>query len=74
MQEKIRKRVLEKLGSCEIKISMEDGLDGTYAAIEVQSEKFRDISRIEQHRMVLKALEDLIATNEIHAVKIKTRV
>ncbi|MBR1375368.1 MAG: BolA/IbaG family iron-sulfur metabolism protein [Cardiobacteriaceae bacterium] len=53
---------------------MEDGLDGTYAAIEVQSEKFRDISRIEQHRMVLKALEDLIATNEIHAVKIKTRV
>ncbi|MBP3194288.1 MAG: BolA/IbaG family iron-sulfur metabolism protein [Cardiobacteriaceae bacterium] len=53
---------------------MEDGLDGIYVSIEVRSEKFREISRIEQHRMVLKALEDLIASNEIHAVKIKTRV
>lgn len=74
MQEKIRKRVIEKLGDCEVNISMEDGLDGIYVSIEVRSEKFREISRIEQHRMVLKALEDLIASNEIHAVKIKTRV
>ena len=74
MQEKIRKRVIEKLGDCEVNISMEDDLDGIYVSIEVRSEKFREISRIEQHRMVLKALEDLIASNEIHAVKIKTRV
>ena len=41
--------------------------------IEVRSERFRDQSLLEQHRMVHEALGERLGA-EIHAVKIKTRL
>ncbi|SUO96602.1 BolA/IbaG family iron-sulfur metabolism protein [Suttonella ornithocola] len=73
MQEQlIESRIREALGeNTEITLSTSDGVH--YSATVI-SEAFAGHSRLEQHRMVMKALEDIISSNEVHALQLKTKV
>ncbi len=69
-EELIRSRILTALGDdTEVELSSPDGVH--YSAV-VTSPAFAGHSRLEQHRMVLKALEDVISSNEVHALQLKT--
>ena len=74
MHHEIEKRLRSQLGECEIAISSQAGDSGEHFLLEVEAEVFRDKSRLEQHRLILKALADLIASNQIHALEIKTKI
>jgi len=46
--------------------------DGEHYMVEVQSSKFNNMTLLEQHRLVYKALGDKVGT-DVHALQIKTR-
>lgn len=73
MQEKlIKDRIHAVLGEdAQIELSTFDGVH--YSAV-VTAKAFVGHSRLEQHRMVMKALEDVISSNEVHALQLKTQV
>lgn len=72
MQENlIKSKIIEALGDAEIELST---LDGVHYSAVVKSKAFVGHSRLEQHRMVMKALEDVISSNEVHALQLKTMV
>lgn len=49
-----------------------DTLDGVHFSVVVVSRSFADMSRLEQHRLVMNALQESLAKEEIHAVGLKT--
>lgn len=51
-----------------------DSPDGVHFSAVVSSKAFAGKSRLEQHRMVMNALSDVIASNEVHALSLKTVV
>jgi len=50
---------------------VDDG-DGMHLQVKITAKEFADKSLIEQHKMVYAALNDLIASGELHSINIKT--
>lgn len=68
----IESRIKEALG--EDTLVELSSFDGVHFTAIVTSKAFAGHSRLEQHRMVMKALEDVISSNEVHALQLKTKV
>lgn len=72
MQENlIKTRIQEVLPDAQIQLST---LDGVHYAATVKSARFQGLKRLEQHRLVMNALKDILETNEVHALALKTEV
>ena len=71
MKNKIINRIKNILPDSSITVSTQDDL---HFLIEVADASFKDIPKLSQHRLVLKSLQDLIASNEIHAIELKTKI
>ena len=65
----IKDKIRAALGDADIEIHSADGVH--FSAV-VTAKAFAGHSRLEQHRMVLKALEEVISSNELHALQLKT--
>lgn len=73
MQEQlIESRIRAALGE-DAQISL-SSFDGVHYSAVVKAKAFAGHSRLEQHRMVMKALEDVISSNQVHALQLKTEV
>lgn len=46
--------------------------DGRHFLLNVTSSTFKGMPLVEQHRIVMTALKDMIGSGELHAIKIKT--
>ena len=66
-----------------LKKKIEDGLPGAHVFVEgdgrhmhaiVEYEGFKGKSMVEQHRMVFAVLEKELATEELHALALKTKI
>ena len=58
----------DALGRCEIEIDAE----GNKVAVQIVSEAFAGLSRVKRQQLVYKALNERIASGEIHAVSMRT--
>lgn len=67
----IENKIRAALGDADIQLHSPDGVH--FSAV-VTARAFAGHSRLEQHRMVLKALEDVIDSNELHALQLQTVV
>lgn len=73
MQEQlIKSRICAALGE-DAQVNLHT-FDGVHYSAEVTARAFAGHSRLEQHRMVMKALEDVISSNTVHALQLKTKV
>lgn len=70
LEQHIKERILAALGEAEVFLSSPDGVH--YVA-EVTSPAFIGKSRLEQHRMVMQALEKEFGDNALHALQLKTK-
>ena len=48
--------------------------DGVHFVLTVTSSQFHGMPLVEQHRVVYSALQSLLESGEVHALKIKTRL
>lgn len=70
MQEQlISERIRAALPDAEVFLSSPDGVH--YSAT-VRSAQFAGMKRLEQHRLVMNALSDVLGSNEVHALALKT--
>lgn len=46
--------------------------DGMHVVLEITSQKFNGLTLIQQHKLVYAELNDLIQSNQVHALKLKT--
>ena len=67
----IEKLILESIPDAEIEIKDLMGDSNHYAAI-IKSSKFKNLSKIDQHKLVYKSLKGKMG-NELHALAIKTK-
>ena len=70
-KQELEKLLKESLPSAKISIEDLKG-DGDHYSVTIKSEKFKGISRIEQHKMVYSALQGKMG-NALHALMIKTK-
>ena len=70
VENKIKEKIKTVLGDCEIRLS---SVDNYHFTLEVASPKFKDMKRLEQHRLILNCLAEFITNNELHALQIKTK-
>lgn len=70
LNEIVKQRILEALPDAEVTIS------GEACSLEalVISAAFAGKGRIQQHRLVLDAVKDLIASGELHALSVTTQL
>lgn len=68
----IEKLLLENLPNATVKITDLAG-DGEHYAAEVICELFRGKSRVQQHKLVYEALENIVG-GQLHALALQTRV
>jgi len=47
--------------------------DNRHFVLEIHSESFRGLSRLQRHQMVYGLLDDLIQTGKIHALQLKLK-
>ena len=47
--------------------------DGEKYQLIIKSEKFKDLTRVKQHQLVMQALQETLA-HKLHAISIKTEV
>lgn len=74
MQEIIQKLLIDQFPKPSI-VSVEDTHgDGQHFTITVTSSQFKGLPLIKQHQQIYQILNDLITSNQIHAVKIKTNI
>lgn len=69
----IEDAVKSKLMTSKVLVKNMSGKSNAFL-IEVESSDFANHSVLEQHRMVMGPLKDLLSNNTIHAVSIKTRL
>ena len=69
--EEIKKLIRESIPDATIEIKDLMGDNNHYAAT-IKSSKFKNISKIEQHKLVYKSLKGKMG-NELHALAIKTK-
>ena len=70
MNQVIAERIREALPGCEVEVAVE----GNRALIEVASQAFEGLSRVQRHQAVYRCVEDLIAEGSLHAVTIRAKV
>lgn len=67
MQEEISARITARLNAQSVRVE----LDGNRAVIEVVSDAFADMNRVQKQQAVYACIEDYIADGRLHAVTIK---
>jgi acid stress-induced BolA-like protein IbaG/YrbA len=67
MQEEIRAKVSEALDAASVRVT----LDGNRALIEVVSDQFAGMNRVQKQQAVYACIQDYIADGRLHAVTIK---
>lgn len=67
MQEEISARITAQLNAQSVRVE----LDGNRAVIEVVSDAFADMNRVQKQQAVYACIEDYIADGRLHAVTIK---
>jgi len=72
LEQIVRQKLLEKFPDADIETAGSYS-DGAHIQVSIISEKFKNLSLLEQHSLVNEALSDLLADRTIHALKIKTR-
>lgn len=70
-EELIRSRISQVLPDAQVFLQTVDGVH--YSAL-VRSAEFAGMRRLEQHRLVMNALSDVLGSNEVHALALKTEV
>ena len=70
--EEIKKLIIGSIPDAKIEIKDLMGDNNHYAAI-IKSSKFKNLSKIEQHKLVYKSLKGKMG-NELHALSITTEV
>ena len=70
-EELITSRIKAVLPDAEITLTT---FDGVHYSAHIRSAGFAGKSRLEQHRTVMNALGDILGSNEIHALALKTEV
>ena len=68
--EEIKKLILDSIPDAEIEIKDLMGDNNHYAAT-IKSKKFKNLNKIEQHKLVYKSLKGKMG-NELHALSITT--
>ena len=69
--EEVKRRIEEALPGAKVRVGTFSGHDHFEAVVEAP--QFRGRSRLEQHRMVYAAVDDLLG-GEVHALALKTLV
>ena len=67
MQDEISAKIREALNAQSVSVQ----LDGNRALIEVVSEQFQGMNRVQKQQAVYACIEDYIADGRLHAVTIK---
>lgn len=70
MNQEIADRISNALPGCDVEVTVE----GNRALIEVTSQAFEGLSRVQRHQAVYRCVEDLIADGALHAVTIRASV
>jgi len=70
MEEEISAKVRDALNAVSVHVS----LDGNRAVIEVISDQFADMNRVQKQQAVYACIQDYIADGRLHAVTIKADV
>ena len=70
MNQVIAERIREALPGCAVEVAVE----GNRALIEVASQAFEGLSRVQRHQAVYRCVEDLIAEGSLHAVTIRANL
>ena len=70
--EEIKKLILDSIPDAKIEIKDLMGDNNHYAAT-IKSKKFKNLNKIEQHKLVYKSLKGKMG-NELHALSITTEV
>ena len=70
MNQVIAERIREALPGSAVEVAVE----GNRALIEVASQAFEGLSRVQRHQAVYRCVEDLIAEGSLHAVTIRAKV
>ncbi|MDO4776404.1 MAG: BolA family protein [Cardiobacteriaceae bacterium] len=65
----IKQKIIDALGEAEVTLST---FDGVHYEAHVRSPAFAGKKRLEQHRMVMNALQAELSANEVHALALKT--
>ncbi len=71
--DQIKARLQEVYGAVRIEVFDLTGTQDHYQ-VYVESEKFRGLSRMQQHRSVMDVFDPELKTGEVHALTIKTAV
>lgn len=67
----IKQKIIAALGEAEVELST---FDGVHYTATVRSPAFAGKKRLEQHRMVMNALQAELSANEVHALALKTEI
>ena len=70
MQEQVQKRVSEAFPDAQVQVQVE----GNRATIEVVSERFNQMNRVQRQQAGYGCIEDFIADGSLHAVTIRASV
>jgi acid stress-induced BolA-like protein IbaG/YrbA len=67
MQEEIEERIIAQIPNAQVKVA----LDGNKALIEVTSDHFDGMGRVQRQQSIYGCIQDYIADGRLHAVTIK---
>lgn len=71
----LRETILDRLGkafpNAKMKLTDTTGTNDHWD-LTIASDKFIGLNRVKRHQAVYRELNDLIASNEVHALKLKT--
>lgn len=72
-EQHVRDRILQALPDARVEVTDYTGTGDHFRAV-VESERFRGLGRVEQHRLVYDALDGDMGDHSIHALSIRTCV
>lgn len=72
MEEKVLQQLKKVFPDAEVKIIV-DQLDGAHVVLNITSAKFKNLSLVDQHRLVYDTLAEFIKDGSVHALKLKTQ-
>ena len=70
MQEEIEERIIAQIPNAQVKVA----LDGNKALIEVTSDHFVGMGRVQRQQSIYGCIQDYIADGRLHAVTIKVDI
>ena len=69
----LKSRLEAKYPGCPVEVSDLTGTENHYE-VQIESPCFKGLTRIEQHQDVMSVFKPELATGELHALSIKTRI